>query len=122
VVTRDQGLDRLLSMDGQSFRDESGYWWKIEVRRVRVTPARPHGIKYSLTLHNGFGERVLGFDNAHAVSNKMFGKSASRVVEYDHVHTSGKGKVKPYAFQSADQLLVDFFTAVNKVIDHESDA
>ena len=116
-MKRDRGLDRLLSLDGLSFRDDSGYWWKIEARQVAPTPARPHGIKYSLTLHDAHGERVLGFDNAHAVSGRPGGKYAGEIVEYDHVHNAGKGKTLPYTFHSADQLLVDFFTAVNKVLE-----
>ena len=120
-MKRDRGLDRLLCMDGQSFSDESGYWWKIEARRVAVTPERPHGIKYSLTLHDKFGERILGFDNAHALPGKSrkayTSKYTGEIVEYDHRHDTRTGKVIPYSFQTADQLLVDFFTAVNKVID-----
>jgi len=34
---------------------------------VQVSKERPHGLHYSLTLHNEDSERVLGFDNAHAV-------------------------------------------------------
>jgi hypothetical protein len=33
-----------------------------------VTPERPHGLKYSLTLHAEDGARLLGFDNAHRIT------------------------------------------------------
>jgi len=36
----------------------------MDVARVGVTPERPHGIKYSLTLHAPDGTRLIGFDNA----------------------------------------------------------
>jgi hypothetical protein len=42
----------LLSFDGVEFRFGTGYVVRIETRRVAVTQARPHGIKYSLTLHD----------------------------------------------------------------------
>jgi hypothetical protein len=32
-----------------------------------VRPEKPHGPDYSLTLHDGDGERLLGFDNAHPI-------------------------------------------------------
>ncbi len=31
----------------------------------------PHGIRYALTLHDRYGTRLLGFDNAHAVKPPM---------------------------------------------------
>ena len=85
--------------------------------RIRNYSGAKNNVKYSLTLHDAFGERVLGFDNAHEVPGNRRGKYTGEIVEYDHFHTEGKGKVNPYSFQSADQLLVDFFTAVNRVID-----
>lgn len=33
--------------------------------QVAASSERPHGIKYSLTLHAPDGTRLLGFDNAH---------------------------------------------------------
>ncbi|MGN7612859.1 toxin-antitoxin system TumE family protein [Magnetococcales bacterium HHB-1] len=47
-----------------------GYWYKIEAQKVKITPQRPHGIRYSLTLHTKRGERIFGIDNAHPVSMK----------------------------------------------------
>jgi hypothetical protein len=40
---------------------------KFVVKRVDTTPEQPHGLRYSLTLHAGSGERLVGFDNAHPV-------------------------------------------------------
>ena len=37
---------------------------KFIVVRTEVTPERPHGLSYSLTLHAPDGERLVGFDNA----------------------------------------------------------
>lgn len=45
------GLDYLLGLDGNiEFQNDDGYWVKMDVARVAVTPERPHGIKYSLYL------------------------------------------------------------------------
>lgn len=66
---RDASLDTLLLLDGETFiADAAGkHWVKFAVRRIRVTPERPHGLGYSLTLHAEDGRRLLGFDNAHAI-------------------------------------------------------
>ena len=49
---RDPGLDTLLDLHGQTlFVDEAGHWVKFVVVRTEVTPERPHGLSYSLTLH-----------------------------------------------------------------------
>ena len=54
---RDPGLDTLLELHGQTlFVDEIGHWVKFVVLRTEVTPKRPHGLSYSLTLHAPDGE------------------------------------------------------------------
>jgi hypothetical protein len=63
----DVGLDTLLDLDGSILEQEGGYWIKIEVRRIPPSEHAHHGITYSLTLHDKYGTRVLGYDNAHAV-------------------------------------------------------
>lgn len=64
--TPETGLCYLLDLDGELFPLGNGYWAKIEVALAPKTSQRPHGIKYSLTLHNRANERLLGYDNAHA--------------------------------------------------------
>jgi hypothetical protein len=66
-------LDFLLDLDGEVIVQERGYWVKIEARKRNPSPHVPHGIDYSLTLHDRYGKRVLGFDNAHAVPKKVAG-------------------------------------------------
>ena len=69
MVTRDPGLDTLLLLDGETFiADAEGMCWvKFVVKQVEVSPERPHGLNYSLSLHDEDGKRLLGFDNAHPV-------------------------------------------------------
>ena len=64
---RDPGIETLLDLHNQVIDQDSRYWLKIEAWQIDPTPEVPHGIRYSLTLHEPYGKRVLGFDNAHAV-------------------------------------------------------
>jgi hypothetical protein len=84
----------------------NGYWVKFEARRVAPSTESPHGIRYSLTLHDRDNKRVLGFDNAHAVNpgRKRFG---ARKITWDHRHR--QDKVAAYEFETAGQLLDDFW-------------
>ncbi len=76
--------------------------------------ARPRGIKYSFTLHDLDGTRLLGYDNAHGVP---------RAQEYDHRHRFRHAReLVPYEFRGADELLVDFFAAVERACAEEGSA
>jgi hypothetical protein len=112
----DVGLENLLALDGTEFTEENGYWYKIEATKIEPTKERPHGIRYNLTLHDNFNQRILGFDNAHAISLQRGNRYSGHIIKYDHIHKSIKDKGTPYKFESAEQLLKDFFTAVNSII------
>lgn len=58
-------LENLLNLDGEIFPMENGYWTKFETYRVEPNENIPHGICYSLSLHDRNKARVIGFDNAH---------------------------------------------------------
>ena len=74
----DPGLDALLALDGVILvLDPNGaHWVKMVVKQVAPSPERPHGISYSLTLHAANGERLVGCDNAHAVSTGTRARAA----------------------------------------------
>ena len=110
---KDRGLETLLDLDGEVFPMESGHWTKIEARVVTQTNHRPHGIKYSLTLPDKYNKRILGYDNAHAFkpSRKKYGCNVSM---WDHKHN--REDVKRYEFESAAQLMEDFWTDVNETL------
>ena len=55
----DVGLETLLELDGSVLEQEGGFWIKIEAREVPASQHALHGIRYSLTLHDRFGIRVL---------------------------------------------------------------
>jgi hypothetical protein len=64
------GLETLLLLDGEVFPMSNGYWTKIESKKVIANEHIPHGIKYSLTLHNRYNKRMIGYDNAHGIKPK----------------------------------------------------
>lgn len=114
-IPEDYALQTLLDLDGRSYWLEK-YWVKFEVRPVEKTIHRPHGLKYSITLHDRNNSRVLGFDNAHQMKRRgrRTSKYTGRVVTWDHIHRCEKEEY--YVFSSATQLLSDFWDAANKIM------
>ena len=90
-----------------------GHWVKFIVIRTEVTPQRPHGLSYSLTLHGPDGTRFVGFDNAHPVSGRR-GPGARRRRESDHRHRLRS--VGPYDYRDAATLLADLWKEVDQVL------
>jgi hypothetical protein len=113
-MTKQDPLEFLLDLDGEVIVQDRGYWVKIEARRRNPSPQVPHGIDYSLTLHDKYGKRVLGFDNAHAPP-KEGGRFSPRRVEYDHWHPDGR-TIEAYEFTDAGKLVEDFFAAVDRML------
>lgn len=111
----DHSLDALLELDGEVFViDPKGeHWVKFEVRRVEATSDRPHGLKYSFTLHDAKGKRLVGFDNAHPVTTGS-GPGAKQTEAFDHKHRLRT--IKPYDYADAASLLDDFWKEVEAVL------
>ena len=97
--------DVLLDLDGQVIDLPGGFSAKFVVTRVPSSRSRPHGLKYSLTLHGPDLKRVVGFDNAHPV-----GKSDGN----DHRHYGRK--VEPYVYVDAATLLQHFWADVDRYL------
>jgi hypothetical protein len=106
----DPALDTLLELNGITLvvDPQGGHWVRFVVNKVPPTPEKPHGLDYSLTLHDRNGDRLVGFDNAHPVANQRRGKPQ------DHRHRIRT--VKPYDYRDAATLLSDFWTEVDKVL------
>jgi hypothetical protein len=113
---RDMDVETLLDLDGSILDQGDGYWIKIEARRVKPAPGIPHGIAYSLTLHEPYGTRILGFDNAHAVKPPKKFKYAGHIT-HDHRHRHPRDRGVPYEYTTAHQLLEDFFAAVDRALE-----
>jgi hypothetical protein len=109
---RDDAFERLLEYHGIRYYLANAWYVRFRIRRVEVSEARPHGIRYSFTLHDDLNERLLGFDNAHGVP---------RQVAHDHHHTFRRTKqIFGYAFVNADKLLSDFMTPAGDACQREN--
>jgi hypothetical protein len=112
------GLEYLLGLNGNvEVQNEAGYWVKMEVLSVNVTSERPQGIRYSLTLHAPDNTRLIGFDNAHSVKpvGSRF-KHAGKRFPYDHRHRHALDEGVLYEFDTAYQLVSDFYAEVDRVL------
>jgi hypothetical protein len=108
-------LEFLLAFDGRIHWLDQGYRLKFEIKQGEATAERPHGLRYSLTLHDPEGQRLIGFDNAHGVA-AVGSPFNERPVTSDHWHRTQTDEGRPYAFINADTLLRDFFREVRRVL------
>lgn len=113
MFTRDLGLDVLLDLDGMSIAAdaEGKYWVKFVVKQVPPSSERPHGLSYSLTLHDEAGVRLVGFDNAHVGPAR---RGQPRRTPHDHRHRLSA--IRTYQYQDATTLLEDFWAEVHAVL------
>lgn len=110
VEPRDPTLDVLLDLDGQVLvvDPKGSHWVRFVVTRVPMSPEKPHGLDYSLTLHGPDGERLVGFDNAHSVARQKRGGPQ------DHPHRLRT--IGAYEYRDAATLLADFWETVDAVL------
>jgi len=100
----DKAMRRLLDYHRRRYWLANGWSIRFRIVEAKVTAGRPHGIKYSFTLHDVDRTRLLGFDNAHGLP---------RVQAYDHRHRFRRtAELVPYDYRGADELICDFFAAV----------
>lgn len=110
----DYELQTLLSFNNLVYYMKEGrYWVKFDVYKVTPTKHVPHGIRYSITLHDRNNTRIIGYDNAHNCLPKSKSYKAQKVT-WDHIHK--REKVEAYEFDSASQLIEDFWETVNQFI------
>jgi Family of unknown function (DUF6516) len=115
-LKRDTAIDALLDLHGSIIDQGAGYWIKLEAWRVDACLSVPHGIRYSLTLHEPHGTRILGYDNAHGVKPPSKFKYAGRILSHDHKHRHVSDKGVHYEFKDAQALINDFFRDVDSVL------
>ena len=84
------------------------YRVRFVVTPVPVSPEKPHGIDYSLTLHGPDGERLVGLDNGHPVTRQKRGEPQ------DQRHRLRT--IRAYEYRDAATLLADFWTMVDAVL------
>lgn len=113
---RHEALDRLLDLDGFLAEVGGGFWVKIVAQRVPPDADRPHGVTYTLTLHDPGGRRVFGIDNAHLVRLTRGPAGRSSAVR-DHLHRGEA--VQRYSYRDAETLIDDFWREVEAVLKKE---
>lgn len=113
----DLEIENLLELDGARFVIDEllGLWVKFDIKIVEKEISRPHGIRYSLSLHDRSNQRIMGFDNAHAIE---YGKKNCVAPKraFDHWHKKHNKNARPYLYESAGKLLEDFWTAVDEAV------
>ena len=67
----------------------------------------------SLTLHDRNNSRIVGFDNAHAFKPRIK-RYGGRKTNWDHKHKCEK--TERYEYESASQLLEDFWKEVYEAL------
>ena len=107
MIGDDHELAFLLSLDGYEYRFAAGYRVRFEAREIKATAGRPHGIKYSLTLHDPERRRIFGLDNAHRSGRRR---------QFDHRHLYGGSKIVGYAYRGPVALLDDFYREVERIL------
>ena len=110
----DKTLENLLDLDGMKMviDDKFGLWIKFDISTTSLS-IRSNGVRYSLSLHDRYGQRILGFDNAHEIKY-----AAKRMVApkrtFDHWHYDEHDEGRPYHYINAGKLLEDFWIEVDK--------
>jgi len=93
-IKEEASLETLLDLDGEIFPMDNGYWTKFEARRVHSTEKIPHGIRYSISLHDRNNTRILGFDNAHGYKPEKKKYGASKISGHQQSWGDGDGPWK----------------------------
>ena len=117
----DSSLSILLDLDETNIGVGTRHWVKIRAWLIEPDEARPHGIRYELTMHDASNRRILGFDNAHAV-RRPGGQYVEQPRAYDHRHRGPKDAGVPYAFVSAGKLVEDFWQAVFRALEEPGES
>ena len=105
-MNSDEAMERLLDYHRRRYWLSNGWCIRFRVSRSPATEGRPHGIKYAFSLHDVDMTCLLRFDNAHGIPRRQ---------AYDHRHRFRRtAALVAYDFRDADQLLCDFFDAVER--------
>jgi hypothetical protein len=113
-------LEALLDLHGVTAEVGGGFWVSMKARKVPPDEGRPHGIQYALTLHRPGSDRIMGYDNAHAldIGSGPSRQSRRNALAYDHRHY--RRTITAYDFVSPVRLLEDFWADVERLLTEES--
>ena len=76
-------MRRLLDFHRRLYWLVDGWSMRFRVIEVDESAMRPRGVKYSFTLHDVDGTRLLGFGNAHAVARSQAYDQEGLAFEFD---------------------------------------
>jgi Family of unknown function (DUF6516) len=114
-----EGYDYFLDLHLQKIGYDNGFWATFRVFKVEPDEGKPHGLQYSLTLHDENGDRILGFDNSQSVSVASGPASRSKTPKaFDHIDRRGRRSV-PYEFTTPYKLVEDFLAEVDAILKKE---
>ncbi len=101
-MQRDPTLDVLLDLDGQVLvvNPDGGHWVRFVVTRVACVAREASRVGLLADSARPGWERLVGFDNAHAVARQKRGEPQ------DHRHRLRT--IKAYEYRDAATLLGDF--------------
>lgn len=116
----DETLSYLLDLDDEEIIYDGGYVARFKIKKIDATPAKPHGISYSLTFHAADGRRLMGYDNAHGVAHRG-SKFVERQTAFDHWHRDETDEGRPYPFVTAEKLIADFFEEIERILKEQND-
>ncbi len=110
----DKTLENLLDLDDTKMviDEKLGLWVKFEAFSTSVS-IRSNGVRYSLSLHDKLGNRIMGFDNAHEIEYGSKRKVSPKRT-FDHWHFDERDKGRPYDYVNAGKLMEDFWMEVEK--------
>ena len=109
---RDYAREFFRDHDGLTYVYATGHWYKIENHDEPQSESRPAGLKYSLAFFDVENVCLVRFDNSHPPSLR----GRPNPVAFDHWHrrTAQGDELVPYSFTTVEQLLVDFFEAIDR--------
>jgi len=84
----DTSLITLLDLNGEIFPMDNGWWTKIEAYRVEPNQNIPHGIRYSLTLHDRYNKRIKDL-TTHTLTDRRE-KNTEHVKSHGIINTDRK--------------------------------
>ena len=111
----DPSLQYLFDLHGEEIHYDGGYIARFKVVRTAASKERPHGMSYAFTLHGPDGKRLIGYDNAHGVAHRG-ARFKQNPTAYDHWHRDAGDAGRPYEFVGAEQLIIDFFDEIERVL------
>jgi hypothetical protein len=111
-VSFDDLRDFFRDHHGVTYFYPTGHWFKIECQEQPRSASRPVGLKYSLTFFNPEDVCLERFDNSHPPN--LRGRPNPAAFDHWHRRTPHGDELVPYRFTTVQQLLEDFFEAIDR--------